>query len=466
MKKNQKYAVIDIETTGGLFKRDKITEIGIVTVQNGEIIDEWQTLVHPERSIPDFITRITGITDQMVADAPKFYEVAKELVERTKDTVFVAHNVRFDYSFIQYEFKRLGYSYSKRKLCTCNLTRKCVPGLKSYSLKNLSAHYNIPLENHHRALDDARAAAEILMRLLDQQNFNEQSNTLMNRGVVESRLPASITLDDLHQIPEAPGVYYFYDRDDALVYIGKSKHIQKRIMEHFAKTTRKAEKLQSMVHRMDYVLTGNELHAMLLESEEIKRHLPPMNKAQRKNYFPYHVVAHTDESAYYHYLSVAPAHKKLEKGIVIKKSTSQKTAKKYIEWITAAYGLCLAVNGISVMGIPCRNYHIEKCFGACIQEEPAEDYNERFAEFLADRPHYALENFAIIDQGRSLEERAVTVIQNGDYYGHGYIDAETSIRDVEDILEQVPYNPSSEEINSLIGQYLNGTSKSFEIIEW
>ncbi|MFZ1750838.1 MAG: 3'-5' exonuclease, partial [Saprospiraceae bacterium] len=155
--KQKIYAVVDIETTGGMAKRDRITEIAIVLYDGREIIDRYETLIQPDRSIPYEITRITGIDDAMVADAPRFYEVAKKVVEMTDNTIFVAHNVRFDYSFIKEEFATLGYTFTRRQLCTVVLSRKAFPGLKSYSLGNLIKHFDIKVQNRHRAMDDVLA---------------------------------------------------------------------------------------------------------------------------------------------------------------------------------------------------------------------------------------------------------------------------------------------------------------------
>ena len=150
--KKKIYAIVDLETTGGLAKRDKITEIGIVLFDGKEVLETYQTLVNPGRSIPPEITRITNITNDMVADAPYFYEVAKRVVELTEGAIFVAHNVRFDYSFLKEEFASLGYTFTKRQLCTVRLSRKAFPGLKSYSLGNLIKHFKIEVSARHRAL--------------------------------------------------------------------------------------------------------------------------------------------------------------------------------------------------------------------------------------------------------------------------------------------------------------------------
>ena len=157
------YSVVDIETTGGLKGGNRITEIGIVKIQQGNIIDTWTTLINPERPIPRFITKLTGINDAMVSDAPIFSDIASTLLDKLSGSIFVAHNVNFDYGFIKKELERLGINFKMPKLCTVVESRKAFKGLKSYSLGNLSTHFNLDLTNHHRALDDAKAAAQLLL---------------------------------------------------------------------------------------------------------------------------------------------------------------------------------------------------------------------------------------------------------------------------------------------------------------
>ena len=163
------YAIVDIETTGGKATRHRITEIAIVLHDGKKILDQWETLINPECYIPHGITELTGITQEMVQDAPKFYEVAKTIVEKTEKAIFVAHNVRFDYGFLREEFKRLGYTFSRRQLCTVRLSRKAFPGLRSYSLGKLIKHFGIKVNDRHRAMADTLATVELFEKILRQE---------------------------------------------------------------------------------------------------------------------------------------------------------------------------------------------------------------------------------------------------------------------------------------------------------
>ena len=264
--KSKIYAVVDIETTGGMARRDRITEIAIVLYDGQKIIDSFESLINPDRSIPYEITRITGITDSMVKDAPRFYEVAKKVVELTEGAVFVAHNVRFDYSFIREEFASLGFTFTRRQLCTVVLSRKAFPGLRSYSLGNLIRHFEIKVENRHRAMDDVLATVDILGRILSNEDGVQKADRLINAGIKASHLPKDITTERISNLPESVGVYYFYNVYGLVIYVGKSINIRKRIMQHFGNIDIKTDKFISKVADISYEETGSELIAMLLES--------------------------------------------------------------------------------------------------------------------------------------------------------------------------------------------------------
>ena len=243
-----RYAIIDIETTGGRALRDKITEIAIVIHNGTQVLETFETLVNPDTPIPYGITELTGIKNEMVRDAPRFYEVAKRIVEMTEGAIFVAHNVRFDYSFVQEEFRRLGFTYMRRQLCTVRLARKVFPGYSSYSLGNLIVAMGLSAGERHRAMGDTIATVDLFERILAQSGTaTKEVRQMVNLGVRESKLPKSFSLEKMHSLPEACGVYYFHNENGDVVYVGKSLNIKKRIAEHFTIKTEKAAKLQAQV---------------------------------------------------------------------------------------------------------------------------------------------------------------------------------------------------------------------------
>jgi DNA polymerase-3 subunit epsilon len=456
MSKNQKiYAIVDLETTGGMARRDKITEIGIVLFDGNNIIDKFQSLVNPERSIPPEITRITGITNEMVADAPKFYEVAKEVVERTEGAIFVAHNVRFDYSFLREEFTRLGYTYTRRQLCTVRLARNNFPGLRSYSLGNLIQHFDIEVNARHRALDDALATTELLKYVLQKDHGEFTIRQIINAGIRESKLPKGITLDFLHNLPETPGVYYFYNSYQKVVYVGKSKSLKSRVMQHFAKTTLKAEKLAKMVASISVEETGSELIALLLESREIKTLQPEVNKAQRTKNYPYFIHTYKDENGYINYQWLKSSIKARKNKNVLNHYGSKQGAISHLIGMAKELNLCLDKLGLKDRPGPCYKYSMEECFGACVGEEEAESYNERALLGNELLKRVFDKNFIIQVEGRSKDEIGVVLIEDGNYKGFGYISIEDFQYGIEEIKEAINYEPENPEVNRIIYTYLN-----------
>ncbi len=453
--KKKIYAIVDLETTGGMAKRDKITEIGIVLYDGKEIIKTYQTLVNPGRSIPPEITRITSITNEMVADAPFFYEVAKDVVELTEGAIFVAHNVRFDYSFLKEEFASLGYTYTKRQLCTVRLSRKAFPGLKSYSLGNLIRHFDIKVSARHRALDDAMATTELLKNILSQDYADQNINQIVNAGIKSSKLPKEITLDKLHALPETPGVYYLHNTYGKVIYVGKSINIKKRVMQHFSKTTQKAERLARMVTDITTEETGSELVAMLLESHEIKALQPEVNKAQRTSQYPYFIHHYFDSKGFLNYAWEKSSIKTRKNKQILSHYGSKQGAISHLAGITQELSLCQSKTDLYDKDGPCFLYKTKVCYGACISEETAEDYNSR-AELGIDMLKRIFDqNFFLTLDGRTSDEKAVVLVESGHYKGYGYINVEDFNYGIEEIKEAIKYVPINPETNGIIRTYLH-----------
>ncbi len=290
MEQNDKtiYSIVDIETTGGRANNHKITEIAIIKFDGEEIISKYSTLINPERNIPYAITRLTGIDNQMVCDSPKFYEIAKDIVEQTEGTVFVAHNVFFDYNIIRREFSELGYTFKLPKLCTVRLARKLLPGHKSYSLGKICKDLEIPITNRHRAMGDALATVELFKMILAKEE-NEVQNHLLPDSASEITLPAGLNRDDIDSLPESVGIYYLKDREGRDLYIGKSINIQKRVKSHFniQKKKRKEIELKSQVHSIDYLCVPSEWVSLIIEAHEIKKYRPIFNRSLNRINFRY-----------------------------------------------------------------------------------------------------------------------------------------------------------------------------------
>ncbi len=461
--KKKLYAIIDIETTGMYANREKITEIAVILHDGEKIIETYETLLNPERSISYQITSITGIDDKMVATAPKFYEVAKKIVEITEGAIFVAHNVQFDYSFIQEEFRRLGFTFIRRKLCTVKLSRKTFPGLKSYALGNLIKHFGIKVTDRHRAMADAAATAVIFKKIIDAHDEQDGDLDFVQQGFKETQLPKGFTFEQLDKLPETTGVYYFRDKNNEIIYIGKSINIKKRITEHFADRTKKGLELQNAVRSIDYEETGSELIALLLEDREIKRHKPKINKAQRATHFPFGVYAFNDANNYLRFHAVKTTPEIRRKNVVLREFKKIHEAKGYLRAVTQQFELCEKLMDIEAIEKACFNHQIGQCKGACIQKESAEDYNARAME-AAQRMSILFEkDFFIFENGSSPDEKIVVLVRNGNYFGYGTINTEDA-QSQEELLEAIKQYPSSAEANKIIRYYLS-SGKRVKVVE-
>ena len=455
MSVERKYAIVDIETTGGLVKRDKITEIAIVLHDGRNVIDQYQTLINPERSIPTYISNMTGITDDMVADAPLFCEVAKEIVLRTEGAVFVAHNARFDYGFIREEFSRLGYAYTRKQLCTVRLSKKLLPHLRSHSLDSLIRHYSISINNRHRALDDALATAEVFKIMTGMNAGTEQVSDIINMGIKEARLPTSISLEQLHKLPESAGVYYFHDESGTVIYVGKSINIKKRVVQHFAEISNKSGKMQQRVHDITCHVTGSELIASLMENAEIKRLQPDINRAQRRRSFPFAIYYYFDEGGYIQ-MKVRKKNKIDAPGTaaVLHELPDHYSATNYLRSLTDKYGLCMKKTDIDTGPGSCFYHQVGKCGGACLGIEDPDEYNLRVRQAVADTQKNIDEDFVITDQGRQPGEASLILMSKGRVMGWGYIDQDHSISSLSDVIDHIEVRQSMPEDNKFVRHYV------------
>ena len=410
------YAIIDIETTGGSAHTEKITEIAIYLHDGNHITGEYVTLINPERNIPYFITNLTGITNEMVEDAPRFYEVAKKIVELTEGRTFVAHNARFDYSFIRQEFKSLGFNYKRNILDTVALSRKLIPGHISYSLGNICKDLNISINGRHRAAGDALATVK-LFELLMAKDFELSGNgSGLMKNTKVSKLNPKLDILKIETIPDEPGVYYFYNENADLIYIGKSRNLLQRINTHLSNnSTNKAMEMRDHIADIDWELTGSELIALLKESSEIKKHKPLYNKAQRRTGFQWGIFSFADNNGYLNF-RYGQINDDEEPVSVF---TSKEKTKSKLNSLVETYGLCQKLSGLYDTEGACFHYQVGICKGACIGKESAEIYNERAGKAIEEFV-FTRRNFFVIDKGRDADERCAVKVVNGKYAGFGY----------------------------------------------
>ncbi|MDQ3142410.1 MAG: exonuclease domain-containing protein [Bacteroidota bacterium] len=454
-----KFAIIDIETTGGSYLNDKITEIAIIIVENGAIIDRFESLVNPQRSIPYEITRITGITDDMVSGAPNFYEIAKDIVTLTESCIFVAHNVHFDYGFIRREFEQLGYSYYRKKLCTVQLSKKHYPGLRSYSLGSLINFLGIDVEQRHRAMQDALATSTLFLKMFQEGQKNNSISKHVREIVKQVKYPSISLAESVESLPESCGIYYMRDLERQPVYIGKSTNIRERIIQHFASPDKKNALMIQRVKSIDYLETGSELMALLMESTEIKKYKPEINKALRNSRSSHLIIKKINKSGYAQLDVIATKHLKDEYEI-ISQFANAKSAKSYISYLIQQYQLCTSINESTLFSnFVCDGFQLSLCLGACNSEESMEDYNDRFQSMVDEIQHVFKENFLLVDRGRNPQENSLILVEKGYCSAIGYLSNEISFDSCEEIKSWLDQYHGNVESNKMISTYLNSNRK-------
>ena len=423
------YAILDIETTGGQFNEEGITEIAIYKFDGYEVVDQFISLINPEIPIQPFVVKLTGINNAMLRSAPKFFEVAKRIIEITTVCVLVAHNASFDYRILRTEFRRLGYDFNVKTLCTVELSKKLLPEQESHSLGKLVRALGIPMTDRHRASGDAMATVKLFKLLLAKDIQKEILNELIKTEVEKGIEPK--LLDIITSLPSKTGIYYIYDEDGNLIYIGKSNNIKKRINQHFTGSNTKCKKIQSMVYRVGYEETGSELIALLKESEEIKINKPKLNRAQRKNIFQWALYSEMDTNGYLNL--------KLQKADGRKKEiiafASLEEGKNALFRITSEHELCQKFTGLYQTSKECFQFKIKECDGACIGKISPLEYNERVTAFVQ-KHLFESENMVIIDKGRTTSERSAVLIENGIYRGYAFYELNFQINTIE-ILKNI-----------------------------
>lgn len=445
------FAIIDIETCGTRFefRKGRITEICILKHDGLSVVEKFSTLINPECNISTYFTSLTGITNEMVANAPRFHEVAQKILEMTEDCVFVAHNVGFDYGFIKEEFNSLGYKYKRETLCTVRLSRKLIPGRISYSLGHLCASLGIEIFGRHRAEGDAEATA-LLFDLLIQ--LKTQHPQYKNMGVEEimTRRIDKIKQYILNKLPEECGVYYFLDKSGQIIYVGKSTNMYNRAIAHFNTEAKKNKKMLNELYNVDFIATGSELIALLLESEEIKKHKPKYNRMRKSEEFTHCIDYFKDKSGILNF-RIVPFEE--SESPLLSFNTYMSARQRLDLWIEA-HELCLRFCGLTGEEAICFNHQIKKCNGICAGEEDVLLYNERVQKILDDHL-FKLKDFAIVDKGRNPGEFSVVLVENAHYKGYGYYDSFEQISSPWELKSFVKYTPYFPDSDNLVRQFLN-----------
>ncbi len=419
----QDLVFVDLETTGGNAAHHRITEVGIVRMERGEVVEEWSSLVNPECRIPHYIEAFTGITNDMVAGAPRFADIAGRVLEKLRAPVFVAHNARFDYAFLRTEFRRLGLNFSAKVLCTVKLSRRLFPEFPRHSLDAVMERHRLTCSARHRALGDARVLSDFWSKLRGEIPPSTLA-AAANAVIGAHKLPPHLPPDLADEMPEGPGVYRFFGEDDVLLYIGKSHSLRTRILGHFAAehTDSREQKKARQTRRIDWVETAGDLGAQLKEAEWIKVQRPLYNKRlkQGAGSFTIQIPGDGGELRVCEVDELEPA--ALTDGFGV--FHSRKDARKALVDISRAHGLCLKVLGLEDGGGSCFAHQVGKCRGACVGREPlllhrvrltlalsalklqAWPFPGRIALQEGPAEHHVLDHWVYLGTARSEEELA------------------------------------------------------------
>ncbi len=447
---NRLYAIVDIETTGSHANANGITEVAIYIHDGEKVVDEYQTLINPKQEIPDFIQSLTGISNETVKNAPTFEEVAPTIFQYLDGKIFVAHNVNFDYSFINHHLKREGFTLSSKKLCTVRLARKILPGLPSYSLGKLCRSLSITIENRHRAAGDALATTTLFKMMIDADD-HQYIEEALNAKTKEEVLPPYISRLQLEGIPRQPGVYYFKDKKDKIIYVGKAKNLYKRILSHFSNndTHKNKQDFLREIRKISHQVCGTELQALILENIEIKRLWPEKNKAAKHPEKRFALYKYEDQNGYLR-LAIGKKNKYIQ-AIFLFSSIAE--AQRLMRLWCEKFSLCNVFCDLQKSTVGCIGLENNVCKGACVQQEVVELYNER-VNLLIEEIIQELPSYLIVDEGRNKFERSCILVDKGVFCGMGYVTAQEVPTDLEIAKSRLTPYPSYLFIEKLLSDFV------------
>ena len=393
----------------------------------------------------------------MLKNAPKFYEAAKRIVEITEDCILVAHNSSFDYRILKTEFKRLGFPFKRKTLCTVELSQQLIPDMASYSLGKLTRALGIPMSDRHRANGDAMATVKLFKMLL-----NKDLDKVIVKDAIKIEKKSNIATnlkDIIEELPSDTGVYYIHNANGEIIYIGKSNNIRKRIIQHFTGTNSKSKKIQKLVSTVTYEKTGSELAALLKESAEIKANKPIFNRALRRTVFTHALYSSTDKNGYVN-LFIDKSNREENP---ITTFSNRASAKHFMFKAAEDYNLCQKLTDLYDTKTSCFKYEVKECLGACINEEPIETYNER-VDALIEKFSYANKDMLIIDKGRTIEEKSVFLIENGIFKGMGFFDLNHQINNRAILASLITPMENNRDTQHIIQSYMR-RNKSLKIVD-
>jgi len=416
-------------------------------------------LVDPECEIPYFITRLTGIDSDTVRNAPKLYEIAPRILEITKDTIFVAHSVNFDYNVIKNELKIIGLDFVRKKLCTVRLSRKLIPGYHSYSLGKLCSALGIPLSDRHRARGDAHATMLLFKKLLRTQGAEKVFKQFLNARSQEATLPPGLPRATFEKLPSAPGVYYFKGASGKIIYVGKAINIKKRVLSHFYDKSNKEVRMCQATTDIDFELSGSELLALLMESTAIKHHYPEYNRAQKRTVQQYGIFEYEDRNGVKHLafnkLKMVPR--------PLHVCYSPTDCRLFLEQLCKTFNLCPKFCHLQETKSGCSHYSITNCKGICSGDERSEVYNLRVDAAMASLAELNTD-MLIKEKGRTTNEDAFIKVHSGSYCGYGFVEKKYDIKSTEDLETFLIPQKNTLETERILRSYLNKKERKLQVL--
>ena len=430
------YAIIDVETTGGSPSVDRVVEVAIFVFDGEKITDSYSTLLNPKRPIDPYVTKLTGISNDMVKDAPLFEDVHERILELMHENIFVAHNVKFDFGMIRQEFKRMGIDFNRKQLDTVNLARKVIPGFQSYSLGNICDSLGIEITDRHRATGDAEATVKLLQLILAKQASQKYIEIELNHGIDVDLLPPYLSKGEIEKLPEDAGVFYYKDETGKVLYLDGSKNIRKKVITEFSKPADSpdAKRMFELMRNIDYELTGNELTAKLLSYRELKKHLPEFNKKPRIQNHSHGIFIDHDEQGFLQ-MKIHPLD--WAEGELIMRFPSKSVANKILSKIITENNL----HGWFALRSKMKEQGIE--------EKGLKNYNTQIEKAV--RKHlYKNPNFFLLAPGIHPDEQAVIWIEANTYKGFGYFNPEFTAITPESLKEVVKRDEDDVEVQKII----------------
>ncbi|PRD48228.1 exonuclease domain-containing protein [Sphingobacterium haloxyli] len=444
MNKQKHFAIVDIETTGNHAERSRITEVAILIHNGKRITERYQSLVNPGCPIPLAIQTLTGITPDMLEDAPAFDEIAEDVYHLLQGKVFVAHNVNFDYSFLVKELKQAGYDWQATKLCTVRLSRKIFPGHRSYSLGNICKARGIEITARHRAIGDAEATVELFSQLIAHDKNRYLQDSLHKN--TEHRLPTHLSLEQFQQLPETTGIYIFRNKKGKIIYVGKAVNIRKRVLSHFAgiNTSLRRQQFINEIATLDFEESGTELMALLMECQMIKKHWPIHNRAL-KRYEPKFVLMHYEDIRGYCRLAIMKA---INHPNSIRYFETAQEANLFLRNILEEFNFDSA---LCTFYSPSTETHADRRTPA--KTLPSVEEHNRIINSIFQHLHHRKRSFLLIDQGRNEEENSYVYFKEDKLYAFGFVAFVQQWSNVEDIVSYKDKCVSNFYMQQIVLQY-------------